>query len=71
MEDLATPDTARLLPLYRTDQTHLPGRTITAQRLGELEVGRRISEPEIGIVHLTRQFDRRTSADRREQPPEP
>lgn len=71
MEDLATPDTAGLLPLDRADQAHLPGRTISAQRLGELEVRRRVSEPEIGIVHLTRQFDRRTSADRREQPPEP
>jgi hypothetical protein len=65
MEDLTTPDTAWLPPLHRADETHLPHGTITAQRFGELEVGRGISEPEIRIVHLTWQFDRRTSADRR------
>ena len=71
MEDLATPDTAWFPPLYRADQAHLPHGTITAQRLRELEVRWGISEPEIGIVHLTRQFDRRMPADRRGRHAEP
>jgi hypothetical protein len=65
MEDLATPDTTWLPALYRADQTHLLRRTSGAQRLGELEVSRDVSEPEIGIVHLTWQSDWGTSADRR------
>jgi hypothetical protein len=64
IEDLTTPDTTRLLPLYRADQAHLLRRTAGTQRLGDLEVSGGISEPEIGIVQLARQSDRGTSADR-------
>jgi hypothetical protein len=70
-EDLATPDTTRLASLYRADQAHLARRTISAQRLGELEVGRGVSEPEIGIVYLTWQFDSAMSADRHARHAEP
>jgi hypothetical protein len=63
MEDLAAPDTTRLPALYRADQTHLLHRTSAAQRLGELELSRDVSEPEIGIVDLTWQSDRGAPAD--------
>jgi hypothetical protein len=68
MEDLATPNTTRFPPLDSAGQTHPLRRTTGAQRLGELEVSRGLSEPEIGIAYLTWQSYRGTSADRLGRP---
>jgi hypothetical protein len=61
LEDLATPDADWLSPVEGARQARWQRRAVGAQRLGEFEVGRSVREPEVGIMHLTRQVVRGAS----------
>jgi len=55
LEDLTAPNTKWFPPLECAGKTHLLRRASRAQRLRDLDDGRCLGEPQIGIVDLTRQ----------------
>ena len=55
LEDLATPDAPGLGPLDRTGQALDPQRAVPAERLGQLELGRRVGEPQVRVELAARQ----------------
>src|SRR5262245_46221635 len=63
LEDLAAPHPDLFPPLDRPGQAYLLRRAPGAQRLSELDDSRGVGEPELRIVHLTRQSNRRVCSD--------
>jgi len=55
LQDLAAPDPAWFAPPQRAGEALAPDRAGGTQRLRPFEVRRRVREPEIWIVHVTRQ----------------
>jgi hypothetical protein len=55
LEDLATPDTPGLGALDRTGKALDAQRALHAERLGQLELGRRVSEPQVRVEGAARQ----------------
>jgi hypothetical protein len=64
LEDLTAPNTKWFPPVECAGKTHLLHRASGAQRLRELDDGRGLSEPQLRIVDLTRQAQRRALTDR-------
>jgi hypothetical protein len=55
-EQLSTPHAPRLTPLDGARQAFLADRAGAAQRLGELDVARRLGEEELRVLSVTRQL---------------
>ena len=51
LEDLAAPHSPRLPTLDGAGEAGEAGRAVPAQVLGPLQIGRRLGEPEIGVLH--------------------
>ena len=49
LEDLAAPDAPRLGPLDRAGQALDAQRAVPAERLGQLQLGRRVGEPQVRV----------------------
>lgn len=64
LQDLAAPDPAWFAPPQRAGEALAPDRAGGTQRLRPFEVRRRVREPEIWIVHVTRQAAWRPPTDR-------
>jgi len=54
-EQLSAPDAPGLSPLQRTGEAEIADGAVQAQRLGELDVGRRLGEPQVRVVDSARQ----------------
>src|ERR1041384_3159327 len=54
-EDLATPDTPRLLPFERSREAGNPDGAVTAEGLREFELGRSLGEPEVRVEVAARE----------------
>ncbi len=63
LEDLAAPHTPGFGPFQRRRQALAADRAARAQRLGALQIGRGLGEPQVGIADMTRQLWRRLSGD--------
>src|SRR5438270_9912682 len=50
LEDLTAPDAERFCPLDRPRQARPPQRASLAYRLGQLEIGRMLGEPQLPVV---------------------
>src|ERR1700748_3978773 len=50
LEDLAAPDAERFGPVDRPRQARMPQGAALAHRLGHLEVGRMLGEPQLCVV---------------------
>lgn len=57
LQDLATPDTAGLMPGQRRGKARGADRAATAQLLGPLQLGGGLSEPQVWVVGTTRLFE--------------
>ena len=60
LDDLAAPNTPRLLAFQRRVEALAADRAIRAQRLGALEVERVFGEPQIGVTDMTRHRQHRS-----------
>jgi hypothetical protein len=54
-EQLSAPDAPGLTPLQSSGEAEVPHGAVLAQRLGELDVGRRLGEPQLRVVDSARQ----------------
>ena len=55
LEDLAPPHTPRLGPAQRACQALGLDRAVTAERLGPLQLGRSLGEPQVGVARAARE----------------
>ena len=63
VENLTTPHTPRLGAFQRRRQALAPDRAARAERLGALQVGRGLGEPQVGFAEMTWQLGQRLSRD--------
>ena len=71
IEDLTAPHTPRLGPAQRARQALGPDRAPAAERLGPLQLGRSLGEPQVGVAGAAREVEADTARRAQHVPQRP